>query len=64
MLQGLWIGMLAGVVAQTVALTIITRSAHWENLSKEALNRIFTSESSFLSTTVPLLDDKVSCADH
>ncbi|CAK9224368.1 unnamed protein product, partial [Sphagnum troendelagicum] len=56
--RGLWIGMLAGVVAQTVALTIITRNAHWENLSKEALNRVFTSESSFLSTTVPLLDDK------
>jgi hypothetical protein len=64
MLQGLWIGMLAGVVAQTVALTIITRSAHWENLSKEALNRIFTSESSLPSTMVPLLDDKDSSADH
>jgi Asp/Glu/hydantoin racemase len=56
--------MLAGVVAQTVALTIITRNAHWENLSKEALNRVFTSESSFLSTTVPLLDDKDAYADH
>jgi hypothetical protein len=32
--------------------------------SKEALNRVFTSESSFLSTTVPLLDDKDAYADH
>ncbi|CAK9860364.1 unnamed protein product [Sphagnum jensenii] len=56
--RGLWIGMLSGVAVQTVALTIISLSANWENLSGEALDRIFSSESSLPCTIVPLLDDK------
>ncbi|CAN5955162.1 unnamed protein product [Sphagnum jensenii] len=57
--RGFWIGMLSGVAVQTVALTIISLSANWENLSKEALDRIFSSQSSLPCTIVPLLDDKV-----
>jgi len=59
--RGLWIGMLCGVMAQTVALTTISLFLNWESLSKEALKRICLSQSSLPSTTVPLLaEDKAT----
>ncbi|KAH8964476.1 hypothetical protein BDL97_04G069200 [Sphagnum fallax] len=59
--RGLWIGMLCGVTAQTVALTTISLFLNWESLSKEALKRISLSQSSLPSTTVPLLaEDKAT----
>jgi len=70
--RGLWLGMILGIVTQTVTLSILTYMTNWQQMAESALLRVYSSASATLpidanheqKDEVPALEYRKDSDDH